>query len=73
MLQTDVRRLFWNQWTLLGSTMGTEAEYEAIVGELREGRLLPVVDSVTPLAEARAAYERLRSGAQFGKVVLRVR
>jgi NADPH:quinone reductase-like Zn-dependent oxidoreductase len=71
-VQTDVRRLFWNQWSLLGSTMGTESEYAAIVGELREGRLLPVVDSVTPLAEARAAYARLRSGEQFGKVVIRV-
>jgi NADPH:quinone reductase-like Zn-dependent oxidoreductase len=71
-VQTDVRRMFWNQWSLLGSTMGTEAEYEAIIGELRAGRLLPVVDSVTPLVEGRAAYERLRSGEQFGKVVVRV-
>jgi NADPH:quinone reductase-like Zn-dependent oxidoreductase len=72
MLETDVRRLFWNQWSLLGSTMGTDAEFAAIVGELREGRLLPVVDSVVPLAEGRRAYERLESAAQFGKVVIRV-
>ena len=72
MLQTDVRRLFWNQWSLLGSTMGTAAEFEAIVGELRAGRLLPIVDSVVPLAEGRRAYERLASGEQFGKVVVRV-
>ncbi|MGZ8455608.1 MAG: zinc-binding dehydrogenase [Gemmatirosa sp.] len=72
MVQTDVRRLFWNQWSLLGSTMGTDAEYEAIIGELRAGRLLPVIDSVTPLAEGRRAYARLRSGEQFGKVVVRV-
>jgi NADPH:quinone reductase-like Zn-dependent oxidoreductase len=72
MVQTDVRRMFWNQWSLLGSTMGTDAEYEAVVGELRAGRLLPVIDSVTPLAEGRAAYARLRSGEQFGKVVVRV-
>ena len=72
MLQTDVRRLYWNQWSLLGSTMGTEAEFEAIVGELRAGRLLPIVDSVVPLTEGRRAYERLASGEQFGKVVIRV-
>jgi NADPH2:quinone reductase len=72
MVQTDVRRMFWNQWSLLGSTMGTDAEYEAIIGELCARRLLPVVDSVTPLAEGRRAYERLRSGEQFGKVVVRV-
>jgi NADPH:quinone reductase-like Zn-dependent oxidoreductase len=72
MLQTDVRRLFWNQWSLLGSTMGSDAEFEAIVGELRAGRLLPVVDTVVPLAEGRRAYERLQAGEQFGKVVVRV-
>jgi len=72
MVETDVRRLFWNQWTIMGSTMGTNAEYEAIVGELRAGRLVPPVDSVWPLAEGRGAYERLASGRQFGKVVVRI-
>lgn len=72
MVETDVRRMFWNQWTLMGSTMGSDAEFAAIADELRAGRLLPVVDSVFPLAEGRAAYERLASGEQFGKVVLQL-
>jgi NADPH:quinone reductase-like Zn-dependent oxidoreductase len=72
MVQTDVRRLFWNQWTLMGSTMGTDAEFAAIAGELRAGRLLPPIDSVWPLAEGRRAYERLAGGEQFGKVVVRI-
>ena len=72
MVETDVRRLFWNQWSLLGSTMGTNAEYDAIVGELRAGRLAPVVDSVWELTDGRGAYERLASGQQFGKVVVRI-
>ncbi|HLB68530.1 MAG TPA: zinc-binding dehydrogenase [Thermoplasmata archaeon] len=36
------------------------------------GRLKPVVDKVFPLAEARAAHERLEKQEQFGKIVLRV-
>jgi NADPH:quinone reductase-like Zn-dependent oxidoreductase len=72
MVQTDVRRLFWNQWTLMGSTMGNDAEFDAVVNELRAGRLLPVVDSVHALADGRSAFERLQSGQQFGKVVVRV-
>ena len=72
MVETDLRRMFWNQWTLLGSTMGSDAEFATIVDELRQGRLLPVVDSVHSLADGRAAFERLQSGAQFGKVVIRV-
>jgi NADPH:quinone reductase-like Zn-dependent oxidoreductase len=72
MVETDVRRLFWNQWTILGCTMGSDAEFAAIVGELAEGRLRPVVDRVFPLAEAVEAYRHLARGSQFGKVVVRL-
>ena len=71
-LKTDVRRLFWNQWTIMGSTMGNDAEFDAITEELRAGRLTAVVDSVYPLDEGRKAFERLQTGAQFGKVVIRI-
>ena len=72
MVETDVRRLFWNQWSLLGSTMGNDAEFEAITNELRAGRLLPPVDSVFPIEDGRQAFERLEKGEQFGKVVVRI-
>jgi NADPH:quinone reductase-like Zn-dependent oxidoreductase len=72
MVQTDVRRLFWNQWTIMGSTMGNDAEFDAVVELFRAGRLTAVVDSVFSVQEGRRAYERLVSGEQFGKVVLRV-
>jgi len=72
MVETDVRRLFWNQWTIMGSTMGNDDEFEAIVAELRAGRLLPAVDAVFPLAEGRAAFARMAAGEQFGKIVLRI-
>lgn len=71
-LAMDVRRLYWHQWSILGSTMGNDAEFAAVVAEFAEGRLHPPVDSVHALADGRGAFERLESGAQFGKVVLRV-
>ncbi len=73
MVQTDVRKLFWHQWTLMGSTMGNDRELDAVVQALGTGALVPPVDAVYPLEEARAAYERLATGEQFGKIVLRVR
>ncbi|HEY8166893.1 MAG TPA: zinc-binding dehydrogenase [Gemmatimonadaceae bacterium] len=72
MVETDVRRLFWNQWSLMGSTMGNDAEFATVVDELRDGRLLPIVDSIHDLDRARSAFERLAQGAQFGKIVIRV-
>ena len=69
-VQLDVRRMFWNQWTLMGSTMGNDEEFDAITEAFSNGALVPPVDTVWPLERAREAFERLDSGAQFGKVVI---
>lgn len=70
MVTTDLRRMFWFQWSLLGSTMGSDAEFRAVVAEAAGGRLLPEIDSVHSFADAIAAFRRLESGAQFGKIVV---
>ena len=70
MVTTDVRKLFWNQWSILGSTMGNDAEFAAVVEHFRAGRLRPPVDRVFALREGRAAFERLEEGLQFGKIVV---
>ncbi|MDQ6831579.1 MAG: zinc-binding dehydrogenase [Gemmatimonadota bacterium] len=72
MVETDIRRMFWNQWTLMGSTMGNDKEMEAITRAFAGGALVPPVDSVFDLVESRAAFERLASAEQFGKVVIRL-
>jgi NADPH:quinone reductase-like Zn-dependent oxidoreductase len=68
----DLRRLFWHQWSILGSTMGNRREFAEIVRLANEGRLWPVVDSVVPLADGAAAYERMQRGEQTGKLVIEV-
>jgi NADPH:quinone reductase-like Zn-dependent oxidoreductase len=69
-LKTDVRRLFWNQWNIMGSTMGSDADFDDAVSMLVAGRLSLPVDSTFPLARGREALAHLQSGKQFGKVVL---
>ena len=51
MVETDVRRLFMNQWTISGSTMGSESEWSAVAAEFRAGGLRPPVDSVLPTVQ----------------------
>ena len=68
----DLRRLFWFQWSLLGSTMGARREFAEIVALAGAGRLWPLVDSVVPLEQGRAAYERMARGDQLGKLVIEV-
>ncbi len=69
---TDVRKLYWYQWTILGSTMGNASEYREIVRLLGQGHLRPYIDSVHPLEDAQEAFRRLQSGEQMGKVVVEI-
>ena len=72
LVETDVRRLFWNQWSILGSTMGNDAEFDAITAELSAGRLFPEIDRVFELPEGKQAFERLEHADQFGKIVVTI-
>jgi NADPH:quinone reductase-like Zn-dependent oxidoreductase len=72
MITLDLRRLFWHQWSLLGSTLGNQREYREIVELAHQGRLWPVVDRMMPLDDARSAFELLQRGEQMGKLVLEV-
>ena len=69
--RVDLRFLFSKQWSLLGSFMGTMGELHQVLKFVFRGQLKPVVDSVYPLAEIRAAHERLENKEQFGKIVVR--
>ena len=66
----DLRYLFSKQWSVLGSFMGTMGELQRVLHFVFDGKLKPVVDRVFPLAEIRAAHERLERREQFGKVVV---
>src|SRR5216110_2167993 len=68
----DLRRLFWHQWSILGSTMGNDAEYREVVRLLGAGELRPIVDRVFPFSEARAAFERLERGEQLGPIAIEI-
>ncbi|HEU5279713.1 MAG TPA: zinc-binding dehydrogenase [Gaiellaceae bacterium] len=68
----NLHRIWWKQLTVFGSTMGSREDFEAVYKLVGSGRVTPVVDAVFPLAEAAAAHERLESGEQLGKIVLRI-
>ncbi len=67
-----LHRIWWKELVILGSSMGTKEDFEAAYDLVRSGRAKIVVDSTFPLAETRAAHERLEAGEQFGKIVLRI-
>jgi zinc-binding alcohol dehydrogenase/oxidoreductase len=68
----QLHRFWWKQLTIYGSTMGTRDDFLGAYELVRSGRARVHVDSVFPLAETRAAHERLERGEQLGKIVLAI-
>jgi NADPH:quinone reductase-like Zn-dependent oxidoreductase len=70
--QVEVRRIFWKQLNVLGSTMGTAEEFEAMLILVDRHGLIPVIDQILPLDQAADAHRRVERTEQFGKIVLQI-
>lgn len=64
--------LYWKQISILGSTMGTHAEFRKMLAFVARHRIVPAVDAVYPLSEGNHALNRMGESGQFGKIVLRI-
>lgn len=69
----SLQPLFWKQVSLHGSTMGSLQEFKAMLAFVEKHHIVPIVDSVFPLAQGIKAFEKMEKGEQFGKIVLKVR
>lgn len=70
--QTNLQALYWNQLTILGSTLGSREDFRQMVRAITATRLTPIIDSAEPLDRVRDAMARMESGEQFGKIVLKI-
>lgn len=70
--QTNLQALYWNQLTIMGSTMGSNEDFRRMLGAVTAAELKPVMDSVEPLENVHKAMGRMEAGEQFGKIVLRI-
>jgi len=68
----DLRRIFFLQLRVQGSTMGTRAELGALLNFMDVTGVRPVIDRVLPLSEAREGFKAMIDGDVFGKVVFTV-
>jgi NADPH:quinone reductase-like Zn-dependent oxidoreductase len=70
--EIDNRYIFGKHLSILGSTMGTRADFAEAMELVFSRKLSPVIDKVFPLVEARDAQERLETGGQMGKILLQM-
>ncbi len=68
--QLEARKLFWNQLQLIGTTMGSDADFLQMLQLVEKFTIKPVVDAVYPFSQAEQAFDRMKEGKQFGKITL---
>ena len=64
------RKIFWRQLQIIGTTMGSPADFKAMVDFLNKHQVVPVIDEVFALADAANAIAKMEHSTQFGKIVL---
>lgn len=68
----DLRKGFFRQINILGTTMGSPADFAGMTAFVAEHKIVPVIDRVFPLAETEAALRHMDAGAQFGKIGIKI-
>ncbi len=65
----ELRRIFFLQLSVVGSTMGTKAELQRLIELCVRGGVRPMIQMTLPLADARRGFEAMFSGEVHGKIV----
>lgn len=67
-----MRKIFWRQISLLGSTMGSPADWQAMIALVAQHQIKPVVSDMFALDQTGEAFDLMERGGQFGKIVVRI-
>lgn len=68
----EMRKVFWKQLRLQGSTMGSPADFAAMLRFVDDNGIKPMIEAVYPLEDGNTAIEQMELSPQFGKYVLRI-
>jgi len=71
-MRPPVRKVFWRQISLLGTTMGSPRDWEAMATFVGRLHLRPVVSKAFPLERGAEAFALMERGEQFGKIVVKI-
>jgi NADPH:quinone reductase-like Zn-dependent oxidoreductase len=66
-----LRKVFWKQLTIVGSTMGNDSDWAAMMAFVAAHKLKPVVSEVFPFEKGGEGFDLMEKGGQFGKIVVR--
>lgn len=67
----DIPRLFWSQVSVIGSTMGSDLEFDQMVKFFDTHQIRPAIDQVYSYSDYIKAFDRFKDPGHFGKIVIR--
>lgn len=70
--ELPMRKIFWKQISLLGTTMGSPADFKAMTELVTAKAIHPVVSEVFPFDRVADAFNLMERGGQFGKIVVSI-
>jgi zinc-binding alcohol dehydrogenase/oxidoreductase len=68
----DLYRMFWNQLSLLGSTMGSDHEFSEMLAFVSKHQIRPLVDSIRPFSKIAESFPDITKPNKVGKIVFQV-
>lgn len=70
--QLQSAKIFYKQASIMGSTMGSSAEFTAMLDQISREEIHPVIDSRFSLEQTEEAFRYMEAGKQFGKIVITI-
>lgn len=67
----EARKVYWNQLKIMGSTMGSDLDFQSMISFVKEKQIRPAIDQVFTFDNAVKAFDLMKAGDQFGKIVLK--
>jgi zinc-binding alcohol dehydrogenase/oxidoreductase len=68
----DLYRMFWNQLSLLGSTMGNDHEFSEMLAFVSGSQIKPIIDSIRPFSKIAESFADITRPNKVGKIVFQV-
>jgi len=68
----EMRKVFWKQLNIMGTTMGSYKDFENMVKFISENEITPFIDKEYDLENGADAFERMESGDQIGKIIVKI-
>lgn len=68
----DLYRMFWNQLTLQGTTMGSDHEFSEMLSYTGKHQIRPIIDSIRPVSRLAVSFGDIVLPNKVGKIVFQL-